>query len=60
MSELSDPRFTDPSVEPDDESIESIIGKKMDLWKSVLKHAEDNYKDVENINKPVALKVQIK
>lgn len=31
---------------PDDEVIESIVGRKIDLWKSVLKHADENYKDV--------------
>jgi len=46
MSELSDPRFTDPSVKPDDEIIALIVGKKIDLWKAVLSHAENNYKDV--------------
>jgi hypothetical protein len=46
MSELSKPQFTDPSVKPDDEIIESIVGRRIDLWKSVLSHTEENYKDV--------------
>jgi len=46
MSELSKAQFTDPSIMPDDEIIASIVGKKTELWKSVLKHAENNYKDV--------------
>ena len=46
MSEISKAQFTDPSKKPDDEIIESIVGRKIDLWKSVLSHAEKNYKEV--------------
>ena len=46
MPELLEPQFTDPSVKPDDKIIESIVGRKVDLWKSVLSHAEENYKEV--------------
>jgi len=45
MSELLDPRLTDPAIKPDDELIGSLIGKKLDLWKSILVHAESGYKD---------------
>ncbi len=46
MSELSKAQFTDPSIMPDDEIIASVVGSRMDLWKSLLRHAESNYKDV--------------
>jgi len=46
MSEISKAQFTDPSVMPDNEIIASIVGRKMDLWREVLSHAESNYKDV--------------
>jgi hypothetical protein len=46
MSELSKAQLTDPSIKPDDEIIKSIVGRKIDLWKSVLSHAEENYKEV--------------
>jgi len=46
MSGITNAQFTDPSVMPDDEIIASIIGRKIDLWNSVLRHAEENYNEV--------------
>lgn len=46
MSELLDPRLTDPAIKPDDELIESLVGRKIDFWKSIIEHAESVYKDV--------------
>ncbi|MBK9389995.1 MAG: DUF3788 family protein [Bacteroidetes bacterium] len=46
MSELLDPRLTDPAIRPDDELIESLIGKKIIFWKAIQTHTEASYKDV--------------
>jgi hypothetical protein len=46
MSEIINPRLKDPENIPDDELIISLVGKKMVLWKAILKHSAENYKDV--------------
>ncbi|HUX96342.1 MAG TPA: DUF3788 family protein [Bacteroidales bacterium] len=46
MSELLKPTLADPTKEPDDELIASLVGKKIDLWRLILKHAENSYNDV--------------
>ena len=46
MSELLNPQLTDPLIEPDDDIITSIVGSRMDLWKSILSHAQVSYRDV--------------
>lgn len=46
MSEILNPRLKDPAIIPTDEIISSMVGKKMELWKAILKHSADNYKDV--------------
>ncbi len=46
MSELLEPRLTDPAIKPDDELIESLIGKEIVFWKAILTHTEAGYKDI--------------
>jgi hypothetical protein len=46
MSELLEPQLTDPAIKPDDELIESLVGKKIVFWNEILTHTETSYKDV--------------
>lgn len=46
MSELLIPSLTNPSEEPDDKLIASLVGKNYVLWRLILEHAETSYSDV--------------
>jgi hypothetical protein len=38
--------LSDKEVVPTDEYIFSILGEKSELWKSIMKHATEDYKDI--------------
>lgn len=35
----------DPEIRPDDDYLFSILGEKREIWKSIMKHLNENYKD---------------
>jgi hypothetical protein len=45
MSQSESFVFSDKNRKPDDDLIISIIGDKMKLWREILSHLHDNYKD---------------
>ena len=45
MAEPENFVFKDPSVEPDDKAVFSIIGDKDRFWLAVMDHMHDNYPD---------------
>jgi hypothetical protein len=45
MSEKENILFSDKNIKPTDELIFSIIGDKKELWRTLMNHMNDNYKD---------------
>jgi len=45
MAEKENLMFSDKQINPTDDLIFSIIGDKSDLWKRIMMHMQDNFKD---------------